>query len=448
MPVLTKAAKPGQTRAAAALALRDVLASGRALDEALAQRLKVLDDSRDRGLAQEIAYGVLRRLPELQALADQLLQKPMKGKDADVECLLLAGLYQLMHLRVPSHAAVSETVAASRVLKKNWASKLLNGVLRNFQRRKDELLKELESDEQAQSCFPDWLLDELRRCWPDDWRHIVQQSNGRPPMTLRVNSAKTDRRAYVAMLIDAGIPARPLQHADSALLLDKPVDVERLPGFADGLVSVQDGAAQLAAALLLPQGGETLLDACAAPGGKTAHLLELAPDADVTAVDLSESRLTPLRANLQRLGLKARVLAADLSDPDGEWAGRQYQRILLDVPCSATGVIRRHPDIKWLRRMDDIESLTRTQSRILDAVWPTLVPGGMLVYATCSLLAQENHEQMQAFLKRTPDAREAVIDADWGRACAHGRQLLPGDHGMDGFYYACLTKAESAGVVA
>lgn len=440
--VSASAASAACPRAAAALAVRDVLGQGRALDAALEQRLAGLSDARDRGLAREIAYGVLRFLPRLRLLAAKLLQRPMKRRDLDLECLLLAGLYQLIYLRVPAHAAVSETVAAARLLDKPWAVGLVNGVLRGFGRRREELLEALEGEPAARWCFPDWLLERLRSAWPDTWEELVEQSNRRPPMALRVNAARTSRTEYAERLAAAGLAARPLAHAAQGLVLDRPVEVEALPGFGDGLVSVQDGAAQLAAPLLQPEVGQRVLDACAAPGGKAAHILELAPEVRLTAVDISPERLEPLRANLDRLQLGARVLAGDVADSSGAWAEGQYERILLDVPCSATGVIRRHPDIKWLRRPADIGRVTRLQARILDTLWSRLVPGGMLVYVTCSLLAEENHEQMQAFLQRTGDARELPIDTQWGRPCRHGRQVLTGAATMDGFYFARLTKVK------
>ncbi len=433
------AARP---RAVAALAVHDVLGPGRALDQALEQRLGGLSDGRDRGLAREIAYGVLRFLPRLRLLAAKLLQRPIKRRDLDLECLLLAGLYQLLYLRVPAHAAVSETVAAARLLDKPWAAGLLNGVLRGFGRRREELLAALEQESSARWCFPGWLLERLRSTWPDAWEELVEQSNRRPPMVLRVNRALTSRTEYAGRLAAAGLAARPLVHAAQGLVLDRPVEVEALPGFGDGLVSVQDGAAQLAAPLLQPEAGQRVLDACAAPGGKAAHILELAPEVKLTAVDINLERLEPLRANLARLQLDARVLAGDVADRSGAWAEGRYERILLDVPCSATGVIRRHPDIKWLRRPADIGRLTRLQARILDTLWSRLVPGGMLVYVTCSLLAEENYQQIQAFLQRTDDARELPIEAPWGRICRHGRQVLTGAAAMDGFYFARLTKLE------
>jgi 16S rRNA (cytosine967-C5)-methyltransferase len=433
------------SRWAAAQAVKDVLGAGQALDQALPPRLQSLGDSRDKGLASEMAYGVLRHLSQLQAIASALLQKPLKPRDLDVQCLLLVGLYQLIHLRVPSHAAVSETVAATRLAGKPWASGLLNALLRAFQRRREQLLAAAAQDEAKALNFPPWLLQALRQYWPDDWRMLAEQSNQRPPMSLRVNQTHVSRAKYAELLAAAGIAARPLAHNPLGLLLDSAVDVDVLPGFADGWVSVQDAAAQLAAPLLAVSGAQQVLDACAAPGGKSAHILELAPQAALTAVDLNPRRLAPMRDSLQRLGLSARLLEADMSNPEGVWADRQYQRILLDVPCSASGVIRRHPDIKWLRRASDIERLAQLQARILDAVWPSLAPGGELLYVTCSVLAPENQQQIEAFLQRTEDAREEPIEAQWGRAMAYGRQVLTGEADMDGFYFARLRKHAGAG---
>ncbi len=436
-PGKSKSGKGAASRLAAVLALTDVLARGRALDQALEQRLAKLQDPRDRGLASEIAYGVLRRRNSLLKIANGLLRQPFKARDLDVECLLLAGLYQLRELRVPAHAAVSETVAASRLLRKDWARGLLNAVLRNYQR--NAAGRAVDTPEELD--FPNWLTQRLQKAWPEHWRDSLQASNRHPPMVLRVNGARVKREAYALQLAAAGITARPMATAPDALRLDQPTPVENLPGFDDGLVSVQDSAAQLAARLLDPQPGDRVLDACAAPGGKTCHLLELESGIHLTAVDKGEQRLGPLRSNLERLGLNARVLDSDLTRSDGPWNDQPYQRILLDAPCSATGVIRRHPDIKWLRREEDIAKLALTQDRILDNLWLSLAPGGLLLYATCSLLAEENQLRIQAFLQRTADAHEAPLEVDWGRAAPHGRQILVGDADMDGFYYCLLRKS-------
>jgi 16S rRNA (cytosine967-C5)-methyltransferase len=264
-------------------------------------------------------------------------------------------------------------------------------------------------------------------------------------MSLRVNATRTDRRTYAGLLAEAGIAARPIAGTEAGLTLDRPVPAQTLPGFAAGLVSVQDGGAQLAAQILDAPPGSRVLDACAAPGGKTANLLERAGnDLDLVAIDSEFARLAPLRENLARLGLSAQVERADAAAPHGTWRSPPFARILLDVPCSATGVIRRHPDIKWLRRATDIPELCALQARILDAIWPLLAPGGRLLYVTCSLLAAENQDQIAAFLGRQGDARERPILTDgavaWGLARTHGRQLLPSPAGSDGFYFALLEK--------
>jgi 16S rRNA (cytosine967-C5)-methyltransferase len=437
-------------RLAAALAVADVLGAGRALDDALIQRTGRLAEPRDRALAREIAYGVLRSLPRLRAYVAALMERGPKPRDLQLECLLLVGLYQLDALRVPAHAAVSQTVAAVGQLRKAWAAGFLNAVLRGFQRRRRELREALAADPAAGHCFPEWLAERLRRAWPGQAEALMQASNRHPPMTLRVNLARLQRAEYARRLAAAGITARPLAAAPAALVLDRPLEVGALPGFAEGLVSVQDEAAQLAVGLLGIAPGQQVLDACAAPGGKTAQLLETCPGVQVTAVDLGEGRLRPLRETLTRLGLHARVLGADLTLPgwtqgDGTgWADRAYHRILLDAPCSATGVIRRHPDIKWLRRPTDIAPLTAVQAAMLDRLWSHLHPGGILVYVTCSLLPEENHEQMLAFLQRTPDARELPFETAWGLACPVGRQVPTGEADMDGFYFARLIRAGRA----
>jgi 16S rRNA (cytosine967-C5)-methyltransferase len=437
-------------RLAAALAIADVLGAGRALDEALVQRTSGLAEPRDQALAREIAYGVLRSLPRLRAFVAALMRRGSKPRDLDLECLLLVGLYQLDALRVPAHAAVSQTVAAVGRLGKAWAAGFLNAVLRGFQRHQREFVAALAADPVAGHCFPEWLAQWLRRAWPGQAEGLMEASNRHPPMTLRVNLARLQRAEYARRLAAAGMTTRPLAAAPAALVLDRPLEVGALPGFAEGLVSVQDGAAQLAVGLLQTGLGQQVLDACAAPGGKTAQLLETCPGAQVTAVDLGEGRLRALRETLTRLGLNARVLGANLALPHPEpgggedWADRAYHRILLDAPCSATGVIRRHPDIKWLRRPTDIAPLMALQGRLLDRLWPHLHPGGILVYVTCSLLPEENHEQMLAFLQRTPDARELPLETAWGQACAVGRQVLTGEADMDGFYFARLIRAGEA----
>ena len=432
-------------RATAAAVVNAVRLRGRSLTEALtAPQVPALTDPRDRALVQELAYGTLRLLPRLQALAASLMHKPVKAADRDLEALILIGLYQLIATRIPAHAAVAATVAAAKAPDRPWAAGLVNALLRRFEREGADLQAQIADLPQARWLFPGWLLRRVQAAWPDHWQAICDASNAHPPMTLRVNRLRIDRRAYAEQLVQAGIASRPLPHADMALRLDAPVPTSRLPGFDAGLVSVQDAGAQLAAMLLDAQPGERVLDACAAPGGKAAHILERADNQlDLTALDLDPQRLERVAEGLTRLGLTAHACVGDAAAPDGDWSQGRYQRILLDVPCSATGVIRRHPDIKWLRRDTDIDQLAELQGRILDAIWPLLEPGGTLVYATCSLLPEENQDQVAAFLARTPDAASSPIAADWGLPRGPGRQILPEPRGMDGFFYARLSKDPS-----
>lgn len=436
-----KERQPGaDARAAAALAIHRVRDRGQSLTRVL-NHSTLPHPPADRALTQELIYGTLRVLPRLEALVGSLLHHPVKPGDRDLEALILVGLYQLTVLGTPPHAAVAATVEAARLLGKPDKANLVNALLRRFLREREPLLAAADQLPSARFLFPEWLLAALRRDWPTEWEDIVAASNERPPMSLRVNGARTDRRAYADLLAAAGITARPIPGTESGLMLDQPVPTRTLPGFETGLVSVQDGGAQLAAQLLEAQPGHRVLDACAAPGGKTAHILERAgPGLDLIAIDSEPTRLATLRENLTRLGLSARIVRADAAQPLGDWNSPPFDRILLDVPCSATGVIRRHPDIKWLRRPTDIPELCALQARILDAVWPLLITGGRLLYVTCSLFAAENQDQITHFLTRRPDAREHPITADWGLVRTHGRQLLPMHGGSDGFFFALLEK--------
>lgn len=421
--------------------LGQILYRGRSLNDPLEQAQESLSDPRRRALLQELCYGVVRWYPRLDALAGMLLRRPLKGRDRDLHLLILVGMYQLLYTRVPPHAALSETAQVAREIGKEWGVGLVNGVLRSLQRRRDSLLASLDLEPATRHAFPPWLVEALRRDWPEEWESLLEGLNERPPMTLRVNRAKIDRDTYLRRLQAEGLSARPVEPAPDALVLDAPVDVSRLPGFAEGLVSVQDAGAQLAAPLLGLEPGQRVLDACAAPGGKTGHILESAVgEVQLVAVDVDRRRLARVRESLRRLGGRAQVCEGDAAVPSGAWAEIRYDRILLDVPCSATGVIRRHPDIKVLRRAEDIPQLVQMQARILDAVWGRLSPGGRLVYVTCSLLAAENQEQVAGFLRRHRDARELRLCVSWGRTLGHGRQVLPGESTMDGFYYACLEK--------
>ncbi len=402
-------------------------------------------DARDRGLAQDLAFGTARWQPRLALIAEKLLQKPFKAVDHDVEALLLVGLYQLFYTRIPPHAAIGETVACVDKLKKTSLKGLLNAVLRNAQRDGEAICASLDSDPVLHTAHPRWLQKALKAHWPEHWQAICAANNAHPPLILRVNRRLRSRDAYLAELTAAGIAASPCTYSRDGILLAQACDVTSLPGFAAGHVSVQDEAAQLAADLLQLAPGQRVLDACCAPGGKTCHLLEAEPKlAHVLGVDLEAKRLVRVRENLARLGLEAELIAADGRDLASWWDGQPFQRILLDAPCSATGVIRRHPDIKLTRQPDDIAALAKLQGELLDALWTTLEVGGILLYATCSVLPAENSDNIGAFLARTPGARELDIDGAFGLKQAHGRQLLPQPDGHDGFYYAKLIKIAAA----
>ncbi|WP_414159183.1 16S rRNA (cytosine(967)-C(5))-methyltransferase RsmB [Pseudomonas sp. BNK-45] len=436
-------------RLAAAKALTAVLNGKASLNSSLPIQLDKVE-ARDRGFTQDLAFGTARWQPRLSALAAKLLQKPFKAADADVEALLLVGLYQLLYTRVPAHAAIGETVGCADKLKKPWAKAMLNAVLRRAQRESEALLAELEHDPVVRTAHPRWLQKSLKAFWPEHWEAICAANNAHPPMILRVNRRHHSRDAYLQLLSEAGVAARACVYSQDGIVLDEAGDVRGLPGFAEGWISVQDEAAQLAADLLELAPGQRVLDACCAPGGKTCHILEVQPQlAGVVAVDLEAKRLVRVRENLDRLKLDAQLIAADGRDTQAWWDGQPFQRILLDAPCSATGVIRRHPDIKLTRQPEDIAALAQLQGELLDALWQTLEVGGILLYATCSTLPTENTEVIEAFLGRTPGARELDIGGQLGQPAAglkqpHGRQLLAQEGGHDGFYYAKLIKIAAA----
>jgi 16S rRNA (cytosine967-C5)-methyltransferase len=427
------AAPLAQALRAAAEAVAAVI-GGRNLDTALAA-LKL--PASVRPAAMDLAYGALRDYGRGDFHLARLMVKPLT--EPVTRGLLLAALYRLEARPQDGHTTVDQAVTAAAGLARGKYKALVNGVLRNFLRRRDELVAAAESDEVAHWQHPRWWLEKLRTSYPDQWRDIAVVGNSRPPMTLRINRSRTpagipsghtttDFREELAKL---GIASAVLD--DEAIRLDKPVPVERLPGFAQGLVSVQDWGAQRAAPLLDVQSGMRVLDACAAPGGKTAHLLERQAMA-LTALELDPARARRIDENLVRLGLGAEVKVADCRDVATWWDGKPFDRILADVPCSASGVVRRHPDIKWLRRPDDIAGFAATQAEIIDVLWQTLAPGGKMLYATCSLFAEENGAQVAAFVARHGDAQ---------RLPTHGEndewQLMP-DTDQDGFYYALIAK--------
>ena len=421
-------------RAAAANVLFQVVDKGQSLSNALPAAQQQVKP-RDQALLQEICYGSLRYLPRLESIANELMDKPLKGKQRVFHHLILVGIYQLSFMRIPAHAAVGETVEGTKTLKGPRLRGLINAVLRNYQRSQEELDAHAMSHNAGKYGHPSWLLKLLQDAYPQQWQDIIEANNSKAPMWLRVNHQHHSRDEYQQLLKNENIDSSIHSEASDALKLAAPCDVTKLPGFEKGWVSVQDAAAQLSINYLTPQDGELILDCCAAPGGKTAHILERTQDAQVVAIDCDNSRLKRVHDNLQRLQLKAQVICGDARKPKDWWQGEQFDRILLDAPCSATGVIRRHPDIKWLRRGDDIAALAELQSEILDAMWQQLKPGGTLVYATCSVTPQENSEQVKAFLERTANAQLEGSPAD-----NPGRQVLPGEEDMDGFYYAILTK--------
>ncbi len=426
-------------RTVAARVLAAVMSEQRSLNAVLAEQLKQVEE-RDRGFCQQLSYGVIRWQPRLTVIADKLLKKPFKNKDADIHALLLIGLYQLRELNTPPHAAISETVNAAKQLRKQWAGGLLNACLRNYQRQQNKIDAAVETDAQAIYAHPQWLLQRYQSDWPEHWQQLCEANNQQPPMMLRVNRQQSDRNHYLQLLADQGIEAQPLDAGSEAVLLASPCDVQKLPGFFDGKASVQDGAAQLVAGLLDIQPGQRILDACAAPGGKTGHILEQAPDNQVIALDISDKRLESIADNLSRLNLSASLAAADAADTGLWWDGEAFDRILIDAPCTGSGVIRRHPDIKLLRRPEDIDQLAEVQQQLLDNLWPLLKPGGLMVYTTCSAFKQENEQQIEAFLQRHPDAGEVRPDRPPAQPRPFGFQRLPGDDVMDGFYYACLRR--------
>ena len=428
-------------RAIAAKVLNQVVEQGKSLSQALPAVQQDLSP-KDKALVQMLCYGVLRTLPRLDFYARSLMQKPLTGKLRDLHFLVLVGFYQLLYTRIPSHAAVGETVNGAIALKKPAFKGMVNGVLRSFLREQESLVEKAEQQPALLYCHPSWLVKRLQAAYGEEKAaQIMLDNNQQAPMWLRVNAQHHDREQYLALLNVQEKSAQALEFNDNALCLDKACDVYQLPGFEDGWVSVQDGAAQFAAHYLDAQVGDLVLDACAAPGGKTAHTLELQTQLkQMVAVDFDEKRLLRVEENLQRLNLQATVIHGDASKPELWWTGEQFDRILCDAPCSATGVIRRHPDIRWLRRDSDIAELVALQQNILVALWKKLKPGGILLYATCSILPDENDLQIQAFLESTSDAVLIPLSEQYNGE-AVSRQILPNEQQMDGFYYAKLQKS-------
>ena len=427
-------------RAEVARALSRVVFDGTSLRVALAGANAKIVDARDRALASASLFASARWWLRLDAALSTLLEKPLPPKARDVHALLVVGIAQLAVLGMPDYAVVASCVDATRALGHERMSGLVNALLRRFMRERAGIEAALDGDAVTRTAHPRWLVDAIRRDWPRDADAILDADNREAPLTLRVNRRRGDVAHLMQRLHSAGIAAS--AHADvaDAIVLADSTDVTRLPGYEEGLFSVQDGAAQRVAELIDPLRGERVLDACAAPGGKAAHLAEIA-DIDLVALDRDASRLPRVSENFARLGLHARVVEGDALDAQAWWDGRAFDKILLDAPCSATGIVRRQPDIKLHRRAGDIGTLASAQNALLAALWPMLAPGGRLVYATCSVLRAENEAVLADFRADRADAHRVDVPAAFGRAAGDGRQNLPGMGGMDGFFYAIVEKA-------
>ncbi len=435
-----------RTRAVAAEVVNAVVNSGQSLDAAIAEREARVVPT-DRSLLRMLCFGTVRNHWRLQEWVGQLLSRPLKQRDRVINALLSVGLFQLCDTRIPDHAAVSQTVEAVRALRRPKLAGLVNACMRRFGR--ENLAGKEPGDDTARWNHPQWLIEKLQSDWPDDFEAILEANNARAPMWLRANSKHQTAAEYQARLAETDRDAELLTGVPDAVRLAEPCGVDDLPGFMVGDASVQDAAAQIPARWLMSDGPARVLDACAAPGGKSGHLLELGgEDFRLTAIDSDIRRIERVRENHERLGLDATITVADASKPKEWWDGTPFDAVLLDAPCSATGVIRRHPDIKILRRASDIDDLSALQGAILSALWQVLAPGGRLMYVTCSVLAAENDGVVQGFLEANGDAAEDTVlpnnnIRDLMRRKACGYQVLPGTAGLDGFYYACLVKKVS-----
>jgi len=433
------------TRAAAAKLSWQIIDKGQSLDTAISTFFESTDYSpQDRGFIQELVYGVCRWFGELDAVAATLLRSPIRNKDRIIHFVLLVGLYQLRHLETAEHAGVAETVSACKQLDKQWAKNVINGCLRNYLRAPSDL-----NTERHKLSHPEWMQQAIQLAWPQYSDTILTANNQRPPMCLRINSIQNSRDDYLSQLKSAGIDAVADHNAQDGIILATPCAVSALPGFDQGSCSVQDTAAQISADLIDAKAGMSILDACAAPGGKTAHILERCDNAvDMHALDISEHRCHQLASTLSRLELNAEIINSDASKtPDWKVPNDGYDRILIDAPCSGLGVIRRHPDIKHHRRLNDIDALEAIQASLLDNLWHQLKPGGIMLYMTCSILPRENELQIERFVTRTNDAMLKNIQHPNALSLKHGAQTLPGVHDMDGFYYCVLQKNKHFAVI-
>lgn len=426
------------SRIVAAKVIFDLLYKKQSLAKCLPNALATIDNPQQKSFIQEICYGVARWYIQLEFFAKKLIKKPLKQKDFDIHILILIGLYELMYMRTPQHAVINESVNNARHLKKDWACGLINAILRGFTRQKSNLTKQLNTNIEAKFSHPKWLINKIRNSFPKKWPQILKTNNARAPMSLRINMQATTREKYLEK-----VDAAPNSHCYSCITLKKPCPVTELPNFQQGEVSVQDCGAQFAAKLLKLKPNLRVLDACAAPGGKTMHILETEPKLrEVIALDNDLARVQLVADNLKRIKKyikpSIKLINADASNPDKWWDHKLFDRILLDAPCSATGVIRRNPDIKILKTAKDIEQLAAQQLKLLKKLWPLLNKEGRLVYVTCSVLPEENDHVISKFLLDTPNAHIQKIETDWGTPTKLGRQILPGQDRMDGFYYAVI----------
>ncbi|UPG94768.1 16S rRNA (cytosine(967)-C(5))-methyltransferase RsmB [Luteibacter aegosomatissinici] len=431
--------KAPSVRALAAEALASIALSGHSLREAADRALPKLPDSRDRALLTALLSDGARWWPRFDAALDRLLDKPIRRSEPVIHALLVTGLVQLETLELPGYAAVAATVEAARELRRPRLAGLVNAVLRRWQREREALNAALDANPATRHAHPAWLADAIARDWPAQAENVLAAANIEPPLMLRVNRRLAHRDQVAAALAGAGHPATLHAWLADGLVLPHSTDVTRLPGFAEGHFAVQDGAAQVPADLLDARAGQRVLDACAAPGGKACHVLERA-DVDLLAVEYEASRAARIRQNLERLRLRADITVADAGDASAWWDGRPFDRIMIDAPCSATGVIRRRPDVRLHRRATDIDALVAQQSRILAACWDTLAPGGRLLYVTCSLLRRENEGVVGDFVRSREDAVVVPVTLPVGQAAAIGWQVLPGDGDLDGMYYALLER--------
>ena len=452
------AARTVNARGLAQSLINEVVLHQRHLDQALAYHAKAVNSlsDRDLSLVKALCFGCLRDWLPLLELMQHYLRKPIRNKERQLQVVLALGMFQLLSMRVPDHAALDQTVAVLDEIGKTWAKAMVNAVLRAVQRDRDANTLPALSSAPAKYKHPQWLLQRIQNDWPQQAEQIFAANNQQAAMDLRCNRRYWQRQQALQAFHDAAIEAQAIDGLDSGIRLGHALDVNAIPHFQQGGLSVQDAAAQLAAPLLALQSGHRVLDACAAPGGKTAHLLELQSDIELHAIDIEAARVALIHDNIRRLHLTGehnvhrdsgniRVETGDAANTASWWDGQGYDRILLDAPCSATGVIRRHPDIKLLRQAEDIQHLSQQQQRILAQMWPLLKSGGMLLYVTCSTLRQENDDVIAAFVDAHSDTVTLqALELPWGRATAFGWQILPGDNESDGFYYACLKKRETA----